>query len=136
MVKKITDMRNTTKVILSILALLIAVMYIFVSWGKATWLQYIALISSGFIAIFLLSKGAIYDYFRKKEYKKIGFGDVIAWVTFGTGILMLVSFLLLIQVIQNQAPDWLLTFMAGYGTTIGILAGILVVYHMFAPTPK
>lgn len=136
MSKGLIKVEKTTRFLLAILGIIIALMFIFVSWGKAEWTLYMGLIGSGFLALFLLTEGAIWEYYRKKDFRKIGLGDIISWLTFGTGVLMIVSFLLLIQIIQNTAPEWLLSFMAVYGTTIGILAGVLFIYHIFTPRPK
>lgn len=134
--KEIIKIGKTTRILLAVLGLLVALTFIFVSWGKVFWTQYVALVSSAFLGLVLLSEAAMFEYFRKKDYEEIGFGDVVVWVTFGVGILMIMSFVLLLQIIQKTAPQWLITFMAGYGTVIGIFAGLLFVYHMFTPRPK
>ena len=56
-----------TKILLGILGIIVAIMYILVSWGKAEWTAWAGLISSGFLALFLYSEGAILEYFRTKN---------------------------------------------------------------------
>ena len=127
---------KSTQMILAVLGIIITLLFILVSMGKADWLQWIALIAGAFLGLVLWTEGAIYAYFKSSGYRKIGFGDIIVWASFVVGAILITQAIFLLNALQNQMPVWLEKFLSVSGITIGILAGILFAYHLYAPRPN
>jgi len=125
-----------TSLWMGIFVLVMSLVYILVSLGKTDWIKWIALIWGFFIAGFLFIQSGIVTYFRKKDYRKIGFGDVVVWITVGVAFIVTINSLLLIGILNNSAPTWLKSFSSMTGVVVGSLAGILAIVHMIMPRFK
>jgi len=133
---KLFDIEKRTQLLLGLLGLFVTLGFILVSLGKSSWLQVMALVGAVFIGLFLWFEGGWLSYIKKKGYKTLSFGDFIVWFSFVIGGLLILQAFTLFTVINNASPDWLLSFLSTNGVIIGILAGLLFLYHSFAPRPK
>jgi len=115
---------------IGLLVLIMSVIYILVTLGKTEWTQWIAIVFGGFLFFFLLSEASIVEYFRSKKYKTFGFGDIMVWLTLIFAIGVLLNTMLLIQVVNNVTPVWLINFATVSGVVVGAGAGILAVIHL------
>ena len=116
--------------------LVMSLVYILVSLGKTDWIKWIAVIFGLFIAGFLFIESGIVTYFRKKDYKKIQFGDFVVWITVGVAFVVAINSLLLIGMLNNSAPQWLKSFSSMTGVAVGGVAGVLAIIHMIMPRFK
>src|SRR3990167_4205832 len=114
------DIEKKTGLWMGILVAILSVIYILVTLGKTTCVQYIAVIWSFFLALFLFSEASIITYFQRKDYKRIGIGDIVVFLSIAFGAGILINGLLLINVISSNAPLWVVTF----AQTIGLITGI------------
>lgn len=118
---------------MAVLVLVMSLIYIFVTLGKTTWLQWLAIIWGFFLAGFLFIQSGIITYFQRKEYKSFGFGDIIVFLTVVAGALVFVNSLLIIQSVKDVAPLWLVSMSNTLGVITGISGGVLAILHMFTP---
>lgn len=116
--------------------LLSSIVYLLVVFGSQRWLQILAGIAGLFLAMFLIIQAGIVEYFRKKDYRKLGPGDVVVWLTFIVGAGVLVNSLLLFGIVSQNAPQWILTFSTTTGVITGIIGIILAIVHMAMPRFK
>jgi len=116
--------------------IVLAIVYILTTLGKTDWVSWIAIIFGFFLVVFLFIQSGILIYFNKEEYRKIGIGDVVVWLTviFAAGVF--INTLLLIQIIKNVTPLWVISFATTIGVTVGIGAGILGIVHVIFPRFK
>jgi len=113
--------------------LVMFIIYILVSLGKTAWISWIAVIFGFFITGFLFIQSGIMTYLRKKNYRTLGVGDFIVWITVAVAVGILLNSLLLIQAIRNSAPIWLLNFTTTIGVSVGIIGGLLAIIHLVVP---
>jgi preprotein translocase subunit Sec61beta len=85
---------------------------------------------------FLFIQSGIFTYFRKKDYKKIGIGDFVVFISVAVSVIVLINSLLLIGILQNSAPAWILNFSRVTGLIFGVSAGILSIVHAIMPRFK
>ena len=130
------DIKKRTQVLFGILGLVVSLAFVFLSMGKSSVVLGMALVSSIFLGLFLWSEGALLSYLRKKEYRKIGIGDVIVWMSFAVGGILIVQAMILANFLTSGIPQSLANFISVNGVVIGILAFLLFIYHMFRPTPR
>ena len=124
------EIEKRTSLWVALFILFMSLVYIFVSLGKATWINYIAIGWGLFLSIFLFLQAGIAEYFREKAYRRIGVGDIIVWLTIIVETGVFVNNLLLFSGVQNQAPTWLISFARTTGITTGVTAGVLAVVHL------
>ena len=119
-----------TQTILAVAAMVAAVVYIFTSFGKLEWIQWVSAIFGFFLAGVLYSESAIGAYLKSKGYKKISYKDFVVWVTVvvATGVVM--NSLLMVEGIKNKAPEWLITFSTTTAVITGIVAALLAILHL------
>jgi len=128
--------QKQTSLWIGLALLAFSVMYALVSLGRTEWLSWMAVGSGLFISVFLFIQAGVFEYFRKKDYRKIGFGDVVVWTTVAVSIAIFLNSLFLIQFIGNAVPSALRTFLANVGVITGSLGGLLAILHIFMPRFK
>lgn len=131
-----TNIEEKSRLWLGLFVLVLSVVYILATLGKTSWTAYIAIIFGYFLVGFLYIEGGIREYFRRKEYKRISFGDFIVWTTIFFGTVVLINTTLLFQTIRDSAPEWLITFVASTGVVAGVISGILGIVYIFTPRFK
>jgi hypothetical protein len=125
-----------TSMWMGIFITVLALIYILTTLGKTTWISWIAIVFGFFLAGFLFIQSGILTYFKKDEYRKIGVGDVVVWLTIIFAVGVLLNTLLIIEALKNIAPEWLISFSRTIGVTVGVGAGILGIVHIFFPRFK
>jgi len=132
----VDKIEKRTSMWMGALIIVLALVYILTTLGKTDWVSWIAIIFGFFLAGFLFVQSGIFTYFKRDEYKKISVGDIIVWLTiiFAAGVLL--NTFLLIESLNNIAPEWLLSFATTIGVTVGIGAGILGIVHVIFPRFK
>jgi hypothetical protein len=121
---------------IGLFVIVMSIIYVLVTLGKTDWVRWIAIIWGFFLAGLLFSEAGIIEYFRKKEYKKLGFGDFVVWMTVASAVIVLMNTFLLIQVVRENAPLWLVSFSQTTGLIAGSIAGILGIAHILLPRFK
>lgn len=125
-----------TSMWLGMFVVVMSIVYIFVTLGRTNWITYIAIIWGLFLSVFLFLEAGVMDYFRKKEWRKIGFGDVVVWLSIGFGAVILVNSLLLIGTLKDSVPLWISNFAATNGVIAGVGGAILGIIHIMMPRFK
>ena len=116
--------------------LVMFIIYILVSLGKTDWIIWIAVIFGFFITGFLILQAGLVEYFRKKEYREIGIGDFIVFLSVAVAVAVFMNSLLLINIIKEQTPQAIITFATSTGVFVGIVGGILSIVHLIMPRFK
>ena len=125
-----------------LLLVVLSLIYIFVTLGRIDLIRWVAVFFGAYLSIFLFVQAGIIEYFRKKEYKTIGFGDIVVWLTVIVAVLVLINTALLIGIIGAYIPEWitsqewLMSLTRTIGVIIGILAGLLGIAHILSPRFK
>lgn len=127
---------NKTKWILSAIILIAVIGYIFASFGNTNVIVWMFAILGILLGLGLYSEVAIADYFRKKKYKQIGFGDIFVWLGLIFGTIVILNSIFIIQAIRNVAPIGLLNFLSVNGAIAGGIAGILILIMLWSPRPE
>lgn len=130
------NIEKKTALWMGLFVLVMSIIYILVTLGKADWVTWIAVVWGFFLAGLLILEAGIIDYFRKKEYKKIGFGDLVVWFSVAFAIIVAINSALLIGALRSSAPEWLVSFASTTGVIAGIGAGILGIIHILMPKFK
>ena len=127
------QIEKRTSMFMGAFIVVLAVVYILATLGKTDFVTWIAIIFGFFLAGFLAIQSGILTYFERKEFRKIGFGDLIVLLTviFAAGVFL--NTLLLIEVVKNVSPEWLISFAKTIGVTVGVGAGILGIIHVVFP---
>lgn len=118
--------RKLSKVILGIFGILLFLIFII---NLLTYNQYVTwfTITIGLGAFFVgLSEAHIFEFYRKKEYKKLNgesIGLLITQIILG---LFLFQVITLVPYIYRVMPDYLITYTKGTGIIISIVASILI----------
>ena len=115
---------------IGLLVLILSVLYVFSTLGRADLAVYVSIIFGYFLTIFLIVEAGVVDYFIKKEYRKVNFSDFVIWLTTITAGAILVNTTLLFQKLNDLSPEWLLTFSSTTGVIVGVTAGILAIIFM------
>lgn len=110
---------------LGLLVLVLSIIYILTTLGKATWTSYIAIVFGYFLVGFLIIEGGVLEYFRRKDYKKIGVGDFVVWITIASASVIFLNTTLLIQAVRNITPDNILNPLLSFTQITGVTAGIV-----------
>lgn len=131
--KKITKRSNFW---LGIFVLVMSILYILVTLGKTTWVQWIAMVWGFFLGGFLLIEAQVIAYFREKRYKKIAVGDFVVFGSLIFGAVIIINSLLLVGIIQSSAPLWLTNFATTMGVIAGSVGGLLGIAHLLLPRFK
>lgn len=117
--------------------LVMSLIYILVSWGKAEWIRWISLVWGFFLVGFLIIEAGIVEYFQQKRYKQIGMNDILVMVTIATAFVLLLNSILLLNVIPMESvPEWLLSFLRTNATIVGVISGILGIFYIFTGKPR
>lgn len=119
-----------------VVILILSLMLIASSLGRTEWIQWISVAFSILLGLFLYREGGVRDYIRNKGYKKITLQDPIVWLSFIFGTFLIINGILLINVIRNASPDWLVNFISSSGVIGGVVAGILAIILIATPKPK
>jgi hypothetical protein len=127
------NIEKKTGLWMGLLVVVLSIIYLLVSLGKAEWIQYIALIWGFFLSIFLFLEAGIITYFQKKEWKKITMGDFVVWITVIFAALIFINSLLLINIVRINTPTWLQSFSSMVGIVAGIGGAILGIIHIIMP---
>lgn len=136
MKKSMFNMEKGTKFWIGILIFVFSLIYALFSLGKIEVLQWFTVVWSIFLIIFLSIEGAIFTYFKRGGYKKIGLGDFIIWITMVTVGALIINTVALITIIGQEAPNWINSFATTTGVTVGIVSAILAVVYVFIPKPN
>ena len=131
-----TNVEKTTSLWMGLFIVAMSLIYALVTMGKATWIIWIAVVWGIFLSVFLFLESGIFTYFQKKDYKRIGIGDAVVFLTLIFGAVILINTLLLFQVINESAPNWLVSFAGTTGLISGIGGAILGVIHIVYPRFK
>jgi len=126
------NLEKKTTLWLGLLVLVLSIIYVLTTLGKADWVTYIAIIFGIFLAVFLFIEGGVFEYFRRKEYRQIGFGDILVWATIVSATAIAMNSILLFQSIKDIAPQWLISISTGTGVTFGVLGGIFAIVYIFS----
>lgn len=116
--------------------LVMSIIYILVTLGKTQWTMYIAVIWGFFLGGLLFFEAGAIDYFRKKEYRSVGFGDLVVWLSIAFSVIILVNTILLIGNLRASSPTWIVDFATNTGLIGGIGGAILGVAHILMPRFK
>jgi hypothetical protein len=126
-----------TQTILGIFAILMLIIFTVASLGaKYDFTKYVIMITGFVLSLTLISEAGVYQYFRSKSYKKIGFGDVVVLLAILLAGSVLINSFLMISMLSEVAPTWLITYSQASGTTIGILGLIVAIVLMITPRVK
>jgi len=117
-----------------LLIVVMSLVYIFVTLGRVELVKWLAVIFGFYLTIFLFVEAGIGEYFRKKEYREIGFGDIMVWMTIIIAVLVFINTLLLIGTLSAYLPkwEWLISFTRMTGVTVGGVACLLGIIHVFS----
>ncbi len=135
-IKPRINLEKKTNLWLGLLILVLSIVYVLATLGRTSWTAWIAIIFGLFLTIFLIIEGGIITYFQKKDYKRLGFGDAVVWVTAVVAAIIFINTLLLFNFIKQQAPEWLINFAGTTGIITGVIAGILAIVYIFYPRFK
>lgn len=127
---------KNTSLWVGLLVLVLSIVYILVSLGKSDWVKIISIIWGFFLTGFLFFQAGVTDYFRKKDYRKIGFGDIVVWLTVGVAFMTLVNTFMMISSVGKMLPEWLTSFAKATGIFVGVTGGVLAIVHMLMPRFK
>ena len=105
-----------TNLWLGVFVLVMSVIYILVTIGQTAWINWIAMVWGFFLGGFLLIEGQIIAYFREKRYRKLTVGDFVVFASLIFGVVIIINSFLLIGILQESAPSWLVSF----ATTMGM----------------
>ncbi|MFA5724387.1 MAG: hypothetical protein WC979_09095 [Candidatus Pacearchaeota archaeon] len=133
--KNIFKMEKGTKWTLSGFIFLISLGYIFSSLGKSDWTQWTSAGLGILFGVFIFSEAGVLGYIKNKGWKKITFSDIVVWVSFMLGTILIVNSFLIIQSIREYAPMWLTNFLGLTGAIAGGLAGIFAILMLFTKKP-
>jgi len=112
--------------------LTLAIVYTLSSLGYTEFTKWIAVIFGFFLSGFLIIKAGVVTYFKKKEYKKITFSDVMVWLSIAFAVGVFINTMLMTNFLGNYPPQWLITFAQTTGVTVGVGSGLLAITHMIS----
>jgi len=116
--------------------LILSVILVLSSLGKVEWVQWMAVVFSILLGLVLYSEGGVRTYLASKGWKKVTANDLVVWMAFIFGTFLIINGILLINVIRNVSPEWLVSFISGAGIIGGIISGLLGIFLIFTPRPK
>ena len=112
------------------------VLYFLSSLGKVEWLNYVSMIFGFFLAGWLFIESQVINYIRKKEYKKIGVGDFVVFLSVIASIGLLINSLLMLNFIKSASPLWLVNFSLAIAIVVSVIGIFLSIIHFFSPRFK
>jgi hypothetical protein len=121
---------------LGVFLLAMFVLYLLSSLGKVAWLNYVSMIFGFFLSGLLLIESGIITYIRKKEYKTIGLGDAIVFLSVIASVGLLMNSLLMLNFVRLASPLWLVNFSVGVAVVVSVIGAILSIIHFFSPRFK
>lgn len=131
------NIENKSRMIIAGFILVLAVLYVVASlFDSVNLLQWFAVVFGFFLSLILFVEAGVITYFKKKEYRKLGFGDVLVWFTIIIAVATFLDTLLLAGVITKGASQWLSTYVSNSATIIGASAGVLAIIHLVSPRFK
>jgi phosphatidylserine synthase len=131
---KTKKIEKGTRYIIGISLLLLIAMYVLFVLGKSDATKYIAATVGVLMAIILFIEGSIIKYIRQKKYKKIGFGDVVVWLSAVASACLLVSSYFIVWGVRNGAPQWIANAVKPFSVSVAIFSAILVIVHLVHET--
>lgn len=129
-------LENKSRWILSAFVVLIALGYILASLGRTDGLLYTTAGIGVLFGLFILGEAGVMGYIRGKKYKSIGIGDIIVWISFVVGSVIILNSIVLINAIRVVTPEALLNFLSINGAVFGGLAGVLAIALLFTGKPE
>jgi len=128
---------KSTQTILGIFAILMLIVFTIASLGiKYDFTKYVVMITGFALTFILISEAGVYQYFRNKSYRKIGFGDIIVFIAILLAGGVLVNSFLMIAQIAQISPAWLISYAQASGTIIGIVGLVIAIIFMATPRVK
>lgn len=124
------NIEKRTGLWLGLFILVMSIVYIFVTLGKTTWINWIAVIWGFFLGGLLILEAGVLTYFQKKDWKKLSFGDIIVWLSVAFAVVIIINTILIFGTLRESAPVWLVNFSTITGLTAGIGGAILGILHM------
>ena len=107
------------------------VIYGLASLGKLDFLRYIAVVIGFFLAGFLFVESQIISYLKNKKYRNFDVGDVIVVLSILVSVAIFINSLLLLNIINESAPQWLIKFSMTTGVVVAVIGAILSIIHFF-----
>ena len=123
--------KNSMKLI-GIFLLIMFVMYGLASLGLSDWLIWIPIIFGYFVGTFTFIESQIISYIKKKQYKSFDIGDIIVILSALTSVALIINSTLLINIVRNSAPEWLISFSSVTGIIVSVVGVILSILHFFS----
>lgn len=130
------NLEMNSRMVLGIVGLIVVAVFILGNVNIEVWALWLAVISGFALALILLSEAGALQYFQQSKFKSFGFGDVVVFLSILVGAAVLIQAITLIGVIGKVVPEALSGYLNTQGLVIGILAAILLVYHMFTKRPE
>lgn len=130
------NFEKRTQNYLAFLGLALAIILVAVSLGKTNWMNWAGMVAAISLGVVILSETAFFSYLKKSQYKSVGIGDIVVIVGAFIGALLIIQGLLLFNVINQSAPEWLTTFLSVHGVSVSVVALLLFVYHWRMPRPQ
>jgi hypothetical protein len=123
--------KNSMKLIGIFMAIMF-IMYGLASLGLSTWLVWVPMIFGYFIGLFLFVESGFISWLKSKSYKSFDVNDVIVLLSVTTSAILIVNSTLLLNVIRNSAPSWLISFSSTTGVIVAGIGLILSLLHFFS----
>jgi uncharacterized membrane protein len=123
--------KNSMKLIGIFLGIMF-VMYGLASLGLSTWLVWIPMIFGFFMSLFLFIEGGFVSWLKSKSWKSFDVSDIIIILSFLTSVALAMNSVLLLNIIRESAPGWLVSFSSVTGVIVSGIGLILSLLHFFS----
>jgi|GEM_PF-6010288 len=110
--------------------------YLLTSLGQVDYVRYIFTAFGIILSVFLFIEAGVIQYFKKENYKQIGFGDIVVFGTIIVATGVLLNSILVFQAVRDVMPSWLASFATTTGVLFGVLGIIAGVLHITFPRFK
>ena len=133
------NIEKKTNFWIALFILILSLIYILASFGKADWIRWAWTVFGFFIVILLVTEAGIVGYFSQGRYRSINLYDILIWVTvLVAGVLLVNSVLAVVMLTSNETfvPQWLMSFYVWSGGIGGLIAVVLGIFYMFTPKPR
>jgi hypothetical protein len=127
---------KNTKWIFAGMIVLISLGYIFSSFGKINWVQYINVGLGILLGMFIFVEAGVLGYIKGKRWKSVSAEDLLVWFSFVVGAIIILNSVMIVNVIRNSSPMWLVNFLSISGAIFGGIAGLLAIAFIFVDKPK
>jgi len=127
---------KSTGLWMGLFIVVLSIIYLFVSLGKTTWVEWIALVFGIFLSVMLFIESGIITYFNRSDYRKITIGDFVVWITVAVAVLIFLNSILLIGIVKENAPLWLINFSSTIGVISAVIGAVLGLVHLVMPRFK